>query len=143
MSCSFKYLVASLGLYFSAHSAVAAADTCSNSTLVGSYILAADGAKGSVSTSERLAYVGMVVYDGKGNVKFTASFADGSETTLGGSYAVDPTCKGRVTYEDGRTAAYFVSPSGDDLVYVLTSGSFVASHAKRVSKDQLLRLDSK
>ena len=84
-----------------------------------------------------------MVYDGKGNAKFTASFADGSETTLGGTYSVDATCKGQVTYEDGRTAAYFVSPSGDELVYVLTSGSFVASHAKRVSKDQLLKLESK
>jgi hypothetical protein len=142
MSHFFK-VIAILGLYFSTHSGVAAADSCSNSTLVGSYILAADGAKGASSSSERLAYVGMVVYDGKENAKFTASFADGSEATFGGTYSVDATCKGQVTYEGGRTAAYFVSPSGDELVYVLTNGSFVSSHAKRVSKDQLLKLDSK
>jgi len=128
-------------LAISANSALAAAQTCNDSTLSGSYIFYAHGTTGEGSSSSPTAYAAMIVYDGKGNAKFTASFSDRTEMTLRGVYSIDQNCKGRVTYEGGRTATYFVSPTGDDLVYVVTSGSVIASNAKRVSLEMLMKID--
>jgi hypothetical protein len=140
-----KCLASIIVIYCSAHFAVAPAEAqgagagrgCNTSTLIGSYILAAHGMTDAGEYAQHVAYVGMVVYDGKGNVKFVASFADGTETSLVGKYSVARNCKGAVTYENDRTATYFVSPTGDELVYVITSGSVVASSARRVSREQL------
>lgn len=120
--------------------AAASSPTCSNATLQGSYIFFANGATGVSGSADRVAYAAMIVYDGKGNARFAAAYADGTEVTLAGKYSIDANCKGRVTYENGRTAVYFVAPGGDELVYVVTQGPVIASSAKRVSSDQLLKV---
>jgi hypothetical protein len=130
-----------LGLcFFMSPAEAAASASCNNATLEGSYIFFANGRTGVSSSSDQVAYAAMIVYDGQGNAKFAAVYADGAEVTLLGEYSIDSDCKGRVTYENGRTAVYFVSPSGDDLVYVVTQGAVIASSVKRVSRDQLLTL---
>jgi hypothetical protein len=135
--------LALLSLVVSCTSPALARDECKNKTLKGSYILAAHGTKGPLSTGDRLAYAGMVVYDGKRNAAFAATYADGTEVTLRGPYMVQKSCKGEVVFEDGRKAVFYGDPSGDEAAYVLLSGPVVASTARRVTKDLLLDVDTK
>ncbi len=130
-----------LAAIFIGTTSATAAQACDNSTLIGSYIFSAHGMQGEGSSSQQVAYAAMIVYDGQGNAKFAASYSDGTETNLRGSYSIDSNCKGKVTYENGRTATYFVSPIGDELVYVVTSGSVISSTAKRVSREKLIKIN--
>ncbi len=52
-----------------------------------------------------MAYAGMVAYDGKRNAAFVATYADGTEVTLRGTYMIQKNCKGEVVFEDGRKAS--------------------------------------
>jgi hypothetical protein len=85
-----------------------------------------------------MAYAGMVAYDGKRNAAFVATYADGTEVTLRGTFMIQKNCKGEVVFEDGRKAIFYGNPSGDHAAYVLLSGPVVASTARRVTKDLLL-----
>lgn len=87
-----------------------------------------------------MAYAGMVVYDGQRHAAFAATYADGTEVTLRGTYMIQKNCKGEVVFEDGRKAVFYGDPSGDEAAYVLLSGPVVASTARRVTKDLLLEV---
>lgn len=126
-------VLCSLAVTLALGPAALAAETCSEKTLQGSYIFSATGADKSP-----IAEAGMVGYDGAGNVLFKGKYSNGSEISLKGAYKISGNCRGEVRYEDGRTVTFFVTPSGDELSWVVTSGPILASNSWRVSKDDLI-----
>ncbi len=116
------------------HAALAAeVKACSNKTLHGSYILSANGVD-----KTPIAEAGMIAYDGAGNVLFKGTYSNKSEISLKGTYKVESSCRGEVTYEDGRTVTLFIDPSGNEIAWVVTSGPILASNSRRVSQKDLL-----
>ncbi|KAF2989869.1 hypothetical protein MJC1_03007 [Methylocystis sp. MJC1] len=113
--------------------AFAADETCSDKTLQGSYIFSASG-----TDKSPIAEAGMVGYDGAGNVVFKGKYSNNAEISLKGTYKISGNCRGEVRYEDGRTVTFFVTPSGDELTWVVTSGPILASNSWRVSKSDLI-----
>jgi hypothetical protein len=89
---------------------------CSEATLLGTYLLAADGVE--IEGDEQLPFAssGYEVFDGNGKVKavFTQNL-NGEITrneTISGTYSVKANCTGTATYADGTRYDQFIAPDG-------------------------------
>ncbi len=113
-------------------------ETCSTSTLQGSYIFFANGRDSNKPGNVPIAYAGMSYYDGNGHATASAKYADKTELSGNGAYHVMKNCQVRIRYENGRTLTYFLAPSGNEFTWVATSGPIWASSARRVSRSNLI-----
>src|SRR3954447_2496717 len=102
----------------------AAAATCSEATLHGTYLFANDGVALRGSDRVQFADAGMDVYDGNGHIRevYTLS-VDGKATRFSrvtGTYTVKSDCTGTARYSDGTRYDQFVAPDGSKVVSVQT-----------------------
>ena len=103
---------------------------CSEATLDGTYLFAADGV--GIKGNEQLpfAYAGYEVFDGNGKVNqvFTLNI-NGKKVirneSISGTYSVEADCTGTATYADGTREDHFIAPDGSEL-------TFVGTHPKRL-----------
>lgn len=116
------------------HEAVAET-RCGIESLSGTYIISAMGIDGEKFS----AYAGMIVYDGKGGYRIRIRYVGPSQETKEdrGNYSVVGPCEIEATSQSGRSAHYFIDPSGNTFRYVMMSGSSVVGDAKRVSREFL------
>ncbi len=122
-------------ILLSGTTAIASADEyCSDATLRGTYISSANGTQ----AGKPVASIVMVFADGAGHSVIKRKNADNSEALVKGTYHIARNCRADVRDSDGRPLTYFVAPSGDGYVFVITSGVIEAGDAKRVSKGNLL-----
>lgn len=110
---------------------------CREASVKGSYIFFVQGMS---AQNLPLAYAGMLVFDGKGKVEGVAKFSNDSEKAVQGSYKIEKSCRIAVDFPGFEKVTYFTGPTGDELVYVVTTGRTIASSAKRVSRNNLLAL---
>jgi hypothetical protein len=98
---------------------------CSEATLKGTYLFAADGVQIKGDEHIPFSYAGYEVYDGQGKVKqvFTLNI-NGKKVirneTLSGTYTVKADCTGTATYADGSRYDQFIAPDGSQLTFVQT-----------------------
>jgi len=97
---------------------------CSEATLDGRYLFAADGVEIKGNDQLPFAYAGYEVFDGNGKVNqvFSANL-NGKITRnepLSGTYSVEADCTGTVTYADGARYDQFIAPDGSELTFVGT-----------------------
>jgi hypothetical protein len=114
---------------------VAAETSCGIETLTGTYIISASGTEGGNFS----AYSGMIAYDGKGKVRVRIRYGGPSQETkeVYGKQALVGPCEIEAVSQSGRSAHYFIDPSGDRFRYVMTSGGSVAGDGQRISKGSL------
>jgi hypothetical protein len=98
---------------------------CSEATLDGTYLFAADGV--AIKGDEQLpfSYAGYEVFDGQGKVKQVLTLnINGKKVihneTLSGTYSVEADCTGTATYSDGTRDDQFIAPDGSELTFVGT-----------------------
>jgi hypothetical protein len=102
-----------------------AAAKCSEATLEGRYLFAADGVEIKGNDQQLpFAYAGYEVFDGNGKVNqvFSANL-NGKVTrneTLSGTYSVKADCTSTATYADGTRFDQFIAPDGSELTFVQT-----------------------
>ena len=107
-----------------------AAAKCSEATLDGTYLFAADGVAVKGNDHIPFAYAGYEVFDGQGKVKqvFTLNI-NGKKVirneTISGTYSVEADCTGTATYADGTREDHFIAPDGSEF-------TFVQTHPKRI-----------
>ncbi len=124
-----------LGLAFSGGLTAASADqACSEKTLLGSYIYSGSGPDKDNKPS---ASAGIDYFDGNGRIIWTATDSTGKSATGNGSYFVKG-CKAEVKFSTGVNNTFFVAPSGDIFVWVVTNGSTIAGPARRVSEENIV-----
>jgi hypothetical protein len=97
---------------------------CSEATLEGTYLFAADGVEIKGHDQRPFANAGYDVFDGHGKVKavFTLNI-NGKITrneTISGTYSVEADCTGTATYADGTRYDQFIAPDGSELTFVQT-----------------------
>jgi hypothetical protein len=97
---------------------------CSEATLKGTYLFAADGVEIKGNDQLPASYAGYEVFDGNGKVNqvFSAN-VNGKVTrneTISGTYTVEADCTGTATYADGTRFDQFVAPDGSQLTFVQT-----------------------
>jgi hypothetical protein len=103
---------------------------CSEATLHGTYLFAADGVEIKGNDQLPFAYAGYEVFDGNGKVNqvFTLNI-NGKKVirneTISGTYSVEADCTGTATYADGTRFDQFIAPDGSEL-------TFVGTHPKRL-----------
>jgi len=98
---------------------------CSEATLDGTYLFAADGV--AIKGNEQLpfSYAGYEVFDGQGKVNqvFTLNI-NGKKVirnqTISGTYSVKADCTGTTTYADGTREDHFTAPDGSEFTFVGT-----------------------
>jgi len=98
---------------------------CSEATLDGTYLFAADGV--AIKGNEQLpfAYAGYEVFDGQGKVNqvYTLNI-NGKKVirnqTISGTYTVKADCTGTTTYADGTREDHFTAPDGSEFTFVGT-----------------------
>jgi len=114
---------------------VAAEPSCGIHTLFGTYIISASGTEGGSFS----AYAGMIAYDGEGEFKIRIRYGGPAQETKEdhGRYAVVGPCEIEAISKSGRSAHYFIDPSGDNFRYVMTSGGSVVGDAQRISRQLL------
>jgi hypothetical protein len=100
---------------------------CSEATLHGTYLFAADGVEIKGNDQLPFAYAGYEVFDGNGKVNqiFSAN-VNGKITRnepLSGTYTVKADCTGTATYADGTHYDQFLAPDGSKLTFVQTKPS--------------------
>lgn len=113
-----------------------AEEPCSVATLSGTYIFSALGVAGDAVS----AYAGMISYDGRGAYKIRMHFAGPSEKTRqdSGVYSPSGNCEFEAVSQSGRSAVYFVNPSGDGFKFVLRDGGNAVGAAERVTRALLV-----
>ena len=110
----------------------AAAATCSEATLRGTYLFSFVGFTVSGTGHGPFAIGGQDVYDGHGHVRsvFTSS-TNGKITRFirtTGKYTVNPDCTGSVSFSGGTTTGdLFIAPDGSQYVFVHTNPGTVAA----------------
>jgi hypothetical protein len=101
---------------------------CSEATLEGTYLFAADGVEIKGAEQLPFAYAGYEVFDGNGKVNQVFSANLNSKITrnesISGTYSVKADCTGTATYADGTRFDQFMAPDGSEL-------TFVGTHPKR------------
>ena len=101
----------------------AAGAKCSEATLDGTYLFAADGFNLKGNEQTPFATAGYEVYDGNGHVEGVYSGNFGGEVIrnqpLSGTYTVKADCTGTVTYTDSTQVDQFFSPDGSEVAFVL------------------------
>jgi len=116
---------------------------CSDATLRGTYLFAADGVEIGERGHIPIAAAGYERYHGDGNVNAVVSFSVNGEVTrkarVAGSYMVKADCTGRSTYPVlGEHFDIFVAPDGSMFTFLQTdpgsvvAGSEIRGTAKRV-----------
>jgi hypothetical protein len=117
----------------------AAKAKCSEATLDGRYLFAADGVQIKGNDQLPFAYAGYEVFDGNGKVNqvFSANL-NGKITrneSLSGTYSVKADCTSTATYADGTRFDQFIAPDGSKLTFVQThpKGFVTASFEPRVT----------
>ena len=116
----------------------AAAQTCSEATLHGTYLFAYQGFTVSGEDQGPFAVVGSEVFDGLGNVRSVSTFSVNGKITsferTTGRYTVNADCTGSTIYADGTRYDQFVAPDGSQFVFVQTNpGTVVAAFEPRVT----------
>lgn len=109
---------------------------CSEATLKGSYIFAADGL--NVTTGRRFASAGVEVFRGDGTMDGNITVSIGGDiarVTVDGDYTIDAQCRGTLTLTTsaGGTEHYdfFTEPSGNEIRWIQTDTGIVASGSER------------
>ena len=102
---------------------------CSEATLDGTYLFAADGVEIKGNEQLPFSYAGYEVFDGNGKVNqiFSANL-NGKVTrneSISGTYSVKADCTSTATYADGTRFDQFIAPDGSEL-------TFVGTHPKRL-----------
>ena len=102
---------------------------CSEATLDGTYLFAADGVEIKGNDQLPFAYAGYEVFDGNGKVNqvFSANL-NGKVTrneSISGTYSVKADCTSTATYADGTRDDQFIAPDGSEF-------TFVGTHPKRL-----------
>jgi hypothetical protein len=103
---------------------------CSEATLDGTYLFAADGVAIKGNDQRPFSYAGYEVFDGNGKVNqvFTLNI-NGKKVihneTISGTYSVEADCTGTATYSDGTRDDQFIAPDGSEF-------TFVQTHPKRL-----------
>ena len=98
---------------------------CSEATLDGTYLFAADGVAIKGNDQLPFAYAGYEVFDGQGKVNqvFTLNI-NGKKVirnqTISGTYTVKADCTGTTTYADGTREDHFTAPDGSEFTFVGT-----------------------
>jgi hypothetical protein len=97
---------------------------CSEATLDGTYLFAADGVEIKGNEQLPFSYAGYEVFDGNGKVNqiFSANL-NGKITrneSISGTYTVEADCTGTATYADGTRFDQFIAPDGSELTFVQT-----------------------
>ena len=96
---------------------------CSEATLDGTYLFAADGVEIKGNEQRLFANTGYEVFDGQGKVKqvFTLNI-NGKKVIrndrISGTYSVEADCTGTATYADGTREDHFIAPDGSEFTYV-------------------------
>jgi hypothetical protein len=102
---------------------------CSEATLDGTYLFAADGVAIKGNDQLPFANAGYEVFDGNGKVKAVFTQNVNGEITrnesISGTYTVEADCTGTATYSDGTRYDQFIAPDGSEL-------TFVQTHPKRL-----------
>jgi hypothetical protein len=117
---------------------------CSEATLKGRYLFAADGVEIKGNDQRPFAIAGYDVFDGNGEVKGLASANFNGQTfrnePLPGTYSVKANCTGTITFTNGTRYDTFIAPDGSKFAFVRTNPEFVTSgfeqrgSAKRVGE---------
>jgi hypothetical protein len=98
---------------------------CSEATLDGTYLFAADGVAIKGNDQLPFAYAGYEVFDGQGKVNqvYTLNI-NGKKVirnqTISGTYSVKADCTGTTTYSDGTREDHFTAPDGSEFTFVGT-----------------------
>jgi hypothetical protein len=98
---------------------------CSEATLDGTYLFAADGVAIQGNDQLPFAYAGYEVFDGQGKVNqvYTLNI-NGKKVirnqTIAGTYSVKADCTGTTTYADGTREDHFTAPDGSEFTFVGT-----------------------
>ena len=97
---------------------------CSNKTLIGTYLFAAQAFTNTTNTLIAEPYTGFLSYDGDGNIKFKKTWINPAsglwETTVfEGTYFINPDCTGYANYPTNKFI-YYVAPTGDSLTSIKT-----------------------
>jgi hypothetical protein len=97
---------------------------CSNATLKGTYLFAADGVEIKGNDQLPFAYASYVVFDGNGKAKGVSSSNFNGKITrkepLSGTYSVKANCTGTAIIADGTHYDQFIAPDGSKLTFVQT-----------------------
>jgi hypothetical protein len=97
---------------------------CSNATLKGTYLFAADGVEIKGNDQLPFAYASYVVFDGNGKAKGVSSSNSNGKITrkepLSGTYSVKANCTGTAIIADGTHYDQFIAPDGSKLTFVQT-----------------------
>jgi hypothetical protein len=100
---------------------------CSEATLDGTYLFAADGVRIKGNDQLPFANAGYDVFDGNGKVKAVFSQNINGKITrnepLSGTYSVKGDCTGTLTFESGTRFDLFIAPDGSQLTFVQTKPS--------------------
>jgi hypothetical protein len=118
---------------------------CSNATLKGTYLFAADGVEIKGDEQLPFAYASYVVFDGNGKAKGVVSSNFNGEVSrkqsISGTYTVKADCTGTAIISDGTHYDQFIAPDGSKLTAVQThpkrfvsEGSAPRVTAKRVGE---------
>ncbi len=128
-------LITLLVLFWQMTEEAAAEAFCSIETLSGTYIISASGTDGRYFS----AYAGMIAYDGKGGYSLRIRFGGPDQETKQdhGTYTLVGPCEVEAISQSGRSAHYFIDPSGDRFRYVMTSGGSVVGDGQRISRKHL------
>ncbi|CAI8717360.1 conserved protein of unknown function [Methylococcus capsulatus] len=124
-------------LGFGASFEIASKEYCSIKTLKGTYTYSSQG----YYAGEPYAESGMESYNGAGNVvnNYTDSLGRVSAGDTA-TYVIGEDCHGTVTYNSGSVYKIYVSPNGDSMTYILTSGDgVIAGTSRRVSSKLILK----
>jgi hypothetical protein len=97
---------------------------CSEATLDGTYLFAADGVQIKDNDHIPFANAGYEVFDGNGKVKAVFTLNINGKITrnesISGTYTVKADCTGTATYADGTRYDQFIAPDGSELTFVQT-----------------------
>jgi hypothetical protein len=98
---------------------------CSEATLDGTYLFAADGVAIKGNDQLPFAYAGYEVFDGQGKVNQVYTLNINGEKvirnqTISGTYTVKADCTGTTTYADGTREDHFTAPDGSEFTFVGT-----------------------
>jgi hypothetical protein len=137
--------VLAVGTGFAKDEEDAGAKKCSEATLHGQYLFAADGVGIEGNEQVPFAAAGYEVYDGNGHVNGVFSGNSGGEVVrnerFSGTYTVKADCTGTLTFPDGVQLDLFIAPDGSMYTIVqikppeqVTSGFDLRGTAKRVAQ---------
>jgi hypothetical protein len=109
----------------------AAAATCSEATLRGTYLFADERFTVSGKGRGPFAIAGNNVFDGHGNVRGVLTVSTNGKITRfihdTGKYTVSPDCTGSISFSGGVTLDLFAAPDGSQLVFVQTNPGVVGA----------------